>query len=213
MGITPLALVILVLIGLPLGIAAVVYLIVPACKGVSWFVVHVGTFIVREIGDALRVVGGLITALFFVPLILGNVIIGRWSGASHFGRALQAEFKALGASLYRIAIGHPARLLCLGALTEGIERRLPEAMAAAPGADKPPRRVGQFDGYSIVGSLPGGGSGGRLYIAEPSREKLTAFDRAGIADVQQVVIKCFSLRDGSSLPQIVRENRALPAAS
>ena len=43
-------------------------------------------------------------------------------------------------------------------------------------------------------------------------EKLASLARSGATDVQQVVIKCFSLRDGSSLPQIVRENRALPAA-
>ena len=57
-----------------------------------------------------------------------------------------------------------------------------------------------------------GGSGSKLYIAKPSPQKLAGFSRAGITGVDQVVIKSFSLRDGSTLPQIVRESRALPAA-
>lgn len=201
-----------VFIGLPLGIALMVYLIVPACKGGAWLIGHLGKFVFGEIGDALRLIGALLTSLVLVPLTVGNVLIGRWSGAGHYGRALQGEGKAMGAAVYRMLIGHPARLLCLTALTEGIEKRIPEVVAAAPGADRPGRRVGQFEGYNIVGSLPGGGSGGKLYIAEPTPEKLAAFSRMGVADIGQVVIKCFSLRDGSSLPQIVRENRALPAA-
>lgn len=201
-----------VFIGVPLGIALLVYLIVPACKGGAWVVGHIGKFVFGEIGDALRLIGGLLTTLVLAPLTVGNVLIGRWSGAGHYGRALQSEGKAMGAAVYRMLIGHPARLLCLTALTEGIEKRIPQVVAAAPGSDRPGRRVGQFEGYNIVGSLPGGGSGGKLYIADPTPEKMAAFSRMGAADVGQVVIKCFSLRDGSSLPQIVRENRALPAA-
>ncbi len=201
-----------ILVAVPLGIALLVYLVVPACKGIGWFLRQAFSFIFGELGDMLRAFGSILTSLVLVPLTVANVIIGRWSGASHYGRAIQAEFAAIAGCLYRIAIGHPAKLLCLSALTEGIERRIPQVVAAAPGSDRPQGRAGQFDGYSIVGSLAGGGSGGKLYIANPSPEKRAAFARAGIGEVAQVVIKCFSLRDGSSLPQIVRENRALPAA-
>src|SRR5205085_6474764 len=113
---------------------------------------------------------------------------------------------------YRMAVGHPARLLCLTSLVDGIENRIPQAVAAAPGADRPSGRTGQFEGYKIVGSLQGGGSGSKLYVAVPDAAKLAAFSRAGDPDVKEVVIKSFSLKDGSSLPQIVRENRALDAA-
>ncbi|MCC6321538.1 MAG: hypothetical protein IT438_08915 [Phycisphaerales bacterium] len=213
MGSQVLAIGLIVLVAVPLGIALLVYLIVPAFKGLGWLLSQVFRFMVGEIGDALRVVGGVLTTLFFVLATIGSILIGRWSAASHFGRSIQSELKSMGGCLYRIAIGHPARLLCLSAMTEGIEQRLPQAFAAAPGPDRPRGgKAGQFDGYSIVGSLPGGGSGGKLYIANPSNEKLAAFARGGLADVGQVVIKSFSLRDGSSLPQIVRENRALPAA-
>jgi serine/threonine protein kinase len=200
------------LLAIPLGIVAIVYIFVPFFKGIGWLVRQVFRFIFGEIGDVLRLIGTVITSLVFVPLVVINVLIGRWSAAAHFGRAISAEMHTLVAALYRIAIGHPARLLCLTALTEGIERRLPQAIAQAPTSDVPARAKGRFDGYTIVGSLPGGGSGGKLYIAEPEAIRRAAFERAGQLGVKQVVIKVFSLDDGSSLPQIVRESRALEAA-
>ncbi|MHC4990180.1 MAG: serine/threonine protein kinase, partial [Planctomycetota bacterium] len=54
----------------------------------------------------------------------------------------------------------------------------------------------------------GGGSGAKLYIAEPEEAKLRR--QPDLPD--RVVIKCFMLTEGSTLPQIVRESRALEAA-
>lgn len=200
------------LIVIPLGIAAVVFLIVPTAKGIAWIVRQILRFIGAEIGDLLRLIGAFITSIVLVPITLVNVLFGRWSSAAHYGRAIESEGKAIGGCVYRMFIGHPARLLCLTPLTEGIEQRVPQAMAAAPGPDRPARRVGQFEGYTIVGSLPGGGSGSKLYIADPSPQKHALFARSGQTGVGRVVIKSFSLSDGSTLPQIVRENRAIPAA-
>lgn len=213
MGMPVVVIAILALIAIPVGIVAVLYLIVPFFKAVGWLCRQVGRFVYGEVSDALRIVGALITQVVLLPMIVGSVVIGRWSAAGHYGRALTAEMRTLGLSVYRMAIGHPARLLCLTALTDGIEKRIPEVVAAAPGADAPSgKRAGQFEGYRIVGSLPGGGSGGKLYVAEPDELRLAGFARNGATDVGQVVIKVFSLRDGSSLPQIVRESRALEAA-
>lgn len=202
-------------IGIPLLIVAMIFLIMPAARAVAWVTRQVVRFVFGEVSDVLRAVGAVITLVALVPLVVGNVALGRWSAAAHFGRAIQAEAKAGMRSLYRVLIGHPARLLCLTPLTEGLEKRIPEVVAAAPGADRPARgrgRKNQFEGYTIVGSLPGGGSGGRLYVAEPDAQRLAAFERAGHGDVRRVVIKCFSLHEGSSLPQIIRESRALDAA-
>jgi serine/threonine protein kinase len=204
-----------VVLGVVLAVVAFVYILVPFFTAVGWTIRHLGRFITGEIGDGLRIVGSAVTATVLGVLVILNVAIGRWSAAAHFGRAVQTEGAAMGAALYRVLVGHPARLLLLNSLTEGLERRLPAAMAAAPGADQPPAsrgRSGQFEGYTIVGSLPGGGSGGKLYIAEPDAIKQAGLARAGHGDIRQVVIKTFSLRDGSSLPQIVRESRSLDAA-
>ncbi len=196
-----------------LAVLLIMFVLVPLFKGIGWVIKQVFNFVVGEIGDALRIIGAVITNIVFIPLVIGSIVFGRWSAAAHFGRAIQSEFKTMGGCLYRIVLGHPARFLCLTALTDGIEKRLPEVVAATPGADRPSKaRTGQFEGYAIVGSLPGGGSGGRLYVAQPDELKLAGFARGGQHDVGQVVIKAFSLRDGSSLPQIVRESRALDAA-
>lgn len=214
--------ILLVLLGVVVGIVAIVYIAAPVFQGIAWVLVngargiawvfrHIFSFVYGMLSDLVRAFGGLFTAIVFVPLIVLNVLIGRWSAAGHFGRAFQDEVVGVGHCLYRVVIGHPARFFLLSGLVEGIEQRIPEAMKHAPGSDKPSGRTGQFDGYKIVGSLPGGGSGGRLYVAEPDDRKRAAFARSG-REIEQVVIKAFSLSDGSSLPQIIRESRALEAA-
>ncbi len=205
--------IIISLLAIAAGILAVIFIMVPAFKGIAWLLKHIFEFIFGMIYEVLRMIGGVLTSIVLLPLILANVVIGRWSAASHYGRTLQDEIKTVGRCGYRFAVGRPARLLLLTPLVEGIEKRVPEAMAHAPGADKPSKRtLGQFDGYKIVGSLRAGGSGGRLYIADLEESKRAAFQRRGMGDINQVVIKVFSLADGSSLPQIVRESKSLDAA-
>lgn len=209
--------------GVILGaILLIAFVIVPIFNFGGRATRHIFRFIIAELGDGLRIIGALLMVVALVPLTLLNIIIGRWSASSHYGRAIESEFRAMGAAIYRMVVGHPARVMGLGAMTEGIEKRLPAVVAGAPGADFPrpvssgsgatDSRAGQFEGWKIIGSLPGGGSGAKLYIAQPSIQKIAALARQGIGDVDRVVIKSFSLREGSTLPQIVRESRALPAA-
>ncbi|MFG0305873.1 MAG: serine/threonine protein kinase [Phycisphaerales bacterium JB040] len=196
-------------IGLPIA----VYLVYKLFGLIFRILGNLFTFIGNEVKDAVRLVGTVIVIPIFSLLVLLNVIIGRWSAAAHFGRSVGAECSSFGACVYRLVVGNPARLLGLGGALEGVEQRLPQAMAEAPGRDKPRRASGgKFEGYTIVGSLPGGGSGARLYIAEPDPIKRAGFDRRGMDDVRRVVIKAFSQSDGSTLDQIVRESRALEAA-
>jgi len=204
--------IILVVLAVSVAVVMVIYIVVPVLKGFGWLIAHIFRFIGGVIGDVLRAIGAVFASVVLIPLVVLNVVIGRWSAASHYGRAVQGELGMIGRCVYGVCIGRPARLLGLGALVEGVEKRIPEAMAKAPGADKPSKRTGQFDGYKIVGSLPGGGSGAKLYIADPDEMKLAAFARSGVPDVDQVIIKSFSLHDGSTLPQIIRESRALEAA-
>ena len=206
------AAILLSVLAVSVGILLVIFLIVPIFKIIGKVISHIFAFIGATITDLLRFVGAIITSVFFVPMILGTVLIGRWSASAHYGRALQDEVGTAGKCIYRLCIGNIARLLGMSSLTEGIEQRLPAAMAQAPGSDKPSKRTGSFDGYTIVGSLKGGGSGGKLYEAEPDERKRMAFARIAGEDLRQVVIKSFSLHDGSSMPQIVRESRALEAA-
>lgn len=189
-----------------------VFILIPVLKLIGKLVSHIARTLVAIVADALRFVGSILVIPVFMLLTVGSVVFGRWSATGHYGRAVSGEIKSAGLSLYRVALGHPLRLIGLGLVIDGFEKRLPQVVAAAPGRDKPRGRKNQFEGYTIVGSLAGGGSGARLYIAEPDDLKLAAFERRGIDGAHQVVIKAFHLNEGSSLPQIIRENRALDAA-
>lgn len=205
-------LIILGFLAAAVALAALIFLFT-ALFGLTWKILrNIFRFVGAEVGDALRLIGSLLTAVFFAPLVVLNIVLGRWSASRHFSDAFASEMGAAGRAGYRLVLGNPARLLGLGQALEGVEQRVPRAMAASPGRDLPAKRVGQFDGYTILGSLQGGGSGSKLYIAEPDQIKRAGFNRQGVGDVDRVVIKVFSLKDGSSLPQIVRESRALDAA-
>jgi len=211
----------IILFGLAIAIAvlAIVFIIVPLLKGlvwlisnvfkgVGWLIQHIFSYIFGTIGDVIRFTGSILAMIVLAPMVPLNVVIGRWSAAGHFGESVKRECKVAMLCLYRVVLQRPLKLVLLHGLLEGIEQRVPEALAAAPTSDRPNRRTGTFDGYTIVGSLRGGGSGGKLYIAEPNGTGRTA--RRDMPE--RVVIKSFALTDGSSLPQIVRESRALEAA-
>lgn len=198
--------------GITAAVLLIVFLFVPVAKAIGWLIKHVFSFVYGMVVDTLRFLGAVVTTIFLIPFVLFTLVIGRWSATAHYGRGIQGELKSMGLSLYRVVLGHPLRLLCLNQLTDGIENRLPRLVADAPTSDAPSRRTGLFEGYKIVGSLPVGGSGAKLYVATPEPVKAASFVRNGQLSVGQVVIKSFSLRDGSSLPQIVREGRALDAA-
>lgn len=219
MAIAPIAVVIGSIVAIAVTVLVIVFVLVPlfrgigwaigaAFRGIGWFIAHIANWLFGTIGDLVRFVGGIPVFLIFALLSLLNVVIGRWSAAGHFADNAQRECGIGFACLYRAIIRRPLQLVMLHGLLEGIEQRVPEAMEGAPGRDTPTRRTGQFDGYTIVGSLRAGGSGGKLYVAEPTDEK-----RKQIPDIpDRVVIKSFALTDGSSLPQIVRESRALECA-
>jgi serine/threonine protein kinase len=182
---------------------------IAACfTAIGWFFAHIAEFIGGMIGDTIRSVGAILAMLLLAPLAVVNVIIGRWSAAGHFADSVKREFIVCGACVYRVLLRRPLKLFWLHGLLEGIEQRVPEAVYASPGSDKPTGRTGQFDGYTIVGSLAGGGSGGKLYIARPDDDKRNKL----VGQPEHVVIKAFALSEGSSLPQIVRESRALECA-
>lgn len=194
------------------------YCVGGAFRGVAFLFVHVFRFLSGTIVDSLRFVGGILTALFFLPLCIFNLLVFRWRAAGHYAGAVEDELTGSLLALYRVALGHPIRFLGLTALTEGLERRVPDVIARAP--HTAPARTGrrakaaarEFPGYTILSKMKSGGSGGRLFLAEPSREKLAAFQAGGHPDPGKVVIKSFALSEGSTLPQIVRESRALEAA-
>ncbi len=201
-----------------LAFVLIAYVLIPLAKGLGWMIAgtfrsigwtfaHVFEFVGGMVGDTFRLLSTVPAIAVLSLMTLVSVALGRWSAAAHFGRTVRRELVTAGSCLYGIGIRRPLKLLWLHGLLEGLEQRVPAAMAAAPGRDRPAARR-RFDGYTIVGSLATGGSGAKLYIAEPDAAK-----RARIRGMpEQVVIKSFALEEGSALPQIVRESRALESA-
>jgi len=144
---SPLGLVLLFvggMIALVLAIMLLVYIVVPLFRGIGWLIgrffwfigaaiAHVGRFVIFMIRDTFRAIGAIPTAIIFALLSTGSVVIGRWSAAAHFAESMKNEFKTLGVSLYRIGLAHPLRLVGLDSMLEGIEQRVPAALADAPG--------------------------------------------------------------------------------
>ncbi len=194
-----------------LGVLAVVYLFVPLCRGIAAFARHIFKFVGGVVMDGLRFIGAVLTSIVYILLSLANLVLGRWQTAQHYGDAILDELHTVAIMVYRVVVGRPLRLIGLGTLVEGLETRMPQVIANAPAQDQN-RRTPQFPGYEVVGTLQAGGSGARLYVAKPDQRRLLAFARDGFKDVNNVVIKAFSLREGSELPQIIRESRSLDAA-
>jgi serine/threonine protein kinase len=201
------------------AVLALVFIAVPVFKGVGslvggafksigWLISHIFEFVFGLVTDIARCLGAIPALLVFSFLSLVNVVIGRWSAAGHFGEAVIKECRVGAGCLYRAVLRRPLKLVWLHGLLEGLEQRVPQVWEATPHADLPGKGTGQFAGYTIVGSLRAGGSGAKLYVAKPEEKKRESL--AGKPDV--VVIKSFALTDGSSLPQIIRESRALESA-
>ena len=164
-------------------------------------------FIGGVFGDAARIIGALVAGLIMAPLALLNVVIGRWSAANHYAEAVRRESAIFGSHLWSLLVRRPLRLLFLDSMLEGVEVRTVHAVREAPGPDRPRGEVG-FPGFEVVGSLPAGGSGAKLYIARPDESTRNRLE----GQPREVVIKSFAMTDGSSLPQIVRESRSLESA-
>src|SRR5262245_5085970 len=93
----------LVIAGLILGGA--VLMLSAFVRTVARFCGHIGGCGVGELGGALRLVGATVRGRCYAPLVVLNVMVGRWSAASHFGNRLQDEARPGARAVYRMAIG------------------------------------------------------------------------------------------------------------
>ena len=194
------------------GLVLVVLSVMKVLEGVAWLINRVVRFVATEIGETIRFAGSLASAgVLLAPMAL-SVLSGNPSRVAHYGRSFRSEFFSAVKSLYRLALRNPLEFVGIGILVHKVEIGVGEAVRNAPIADVSGSSRGQFEGYRIVGSLPTGGSGAKLYVADPTPDKEREFAHAGLPPVGQVVIKSFAMGDGPSLPQIVRESRALDAA-
>ncbi|MBU6411859.1 MAG: hypothetical protein KGS45_00150 [Planctomycetes bacterium] len=200
-----------------LVVVFVVYVFIPMGKGLRYLGLHIFRYLKNTIVDSLKAIGALVMATFCLTGATFALILARLESARHYRDEFTRELGVIGKCLYRVLIGHPLRLVGLGPALDSVESRLPDVIARSPGAsakagNASPGRTRQFDGYTIVATLKGGGSGARLYVAQPDDTQREIFRRSGAGEVDRVVIKCFTFGDGMGVPELRRETRALDAA-
>ena len=94
------------------AVLALVFIAVPVFKGVGsllgvvfksigFLISHIFEFVFGIVTDCARCLGAVPSMLVFCVLALGNVLIGRWSAASHFGDAVVKEVKVGAGCVYR----------------------------------------------------------------------------------------------------------------
>lgn len=212
--------VILIVLGALIAVGIVVPFII---FGIGFFVRLIGrTFacIGGVIGDVCCAVGNVVAAPFSLGTALVNLLFGRMERADRAARMFQERLVWLCRRVWSAAVQRPLRVV-------GIQvpprmprvvvtvpppppfpgQKAPPAPGAAPWPD-PAVALGTFPGYQVESRLPTGGSGAKLYVAQPDQAT-----RARLPGrPERVVIKSFAIGEGSTVPQIVRENRALDAA-
>ncbi|MFN7317246.1 MAG: protein kinase domain-containing protein [Phycisphaerae bacterium] len=204
-------------VGLGIFIGIIYVFAGPVTRGAAWMGRRIGGFIKGEVTDFARIIAGIVLVPLFGLLAAVSLLFIQLKAARRFGLAAREEVVRIGISMYRMAFAHPARLFGLEAAVENIETRIPGVLSGTWGDAISPRDA-LFPGYTISGTIPGGGSGAKLYIVDPSEKKRREFARDfGLVRanaIGKVLIKSFSTlgRDGDGgLPQLVRESQGLDA--
>jgi serine/threonine protein kinase len=169
------------------------------------------SFLGATITDLAKLLGNMLLCVVFALLGVLGVLVLRFEAAGRFARAVRAEAGRGLLRVYHLLIGNPLRLVGLEGLVEGFETRLPTVLSGALD-DALGARAGMFSGYRIVGTLPTGGSGAKIYIADVLPKKFLQLKREGFAG-GQVVIKSFIPDEEGALAGIIRESQSLDAAS
>ncbi|MEY3143418.1 MAG: hypothetical protein RLY21_1911 [Planctomycetota bacterium] len=166
---------------------------------------HVGVTLSRFLTDLVRFVGGAIVAIVLLPVALGRLVVLRPSSALEALKASGHESVVALKSLGCAVALRPLELLGLSALVGHVGTR----MRVALGDENEKRNSpAEFPGYTVLRELARGGSGARLFVAEPdarTRRKLKL--PSGF-----VVIKSFDFDEGTHAAEMLREGRSLDAA-
>ena len=166
---------------------------------------HVGLTLSRLLTDLVRFVGGAIVALVLRPVALGRLVILRPGSALEALRASRHESVVALKSLGCAVALRPLELLGLSALVGHVGTRMRVALGDENEKRSSPA---EFPGYTVLRELARGGSGARLFVAEPdTRTRRKLMFPSGF-----VVIKSFDFDDGTHAVEMLREGRSLDAA-
>ena len=178
-------------VGLVGAIIVLVYVVIPVIGHVFTFVGRLFRFGFYELRDLLLIPIALFVGTVKLLRATLCVILARWDMVHKEMAAAKRRFIEAYDRTVAVLIINPLRVFAIDTTKQ--------TPAYRPVTTKNTTNA-KFEGYTIVGTLPSGGSGAKLYIATPAN------------NTSSVVIKSFEIATGSQLPQIVRESRAMESA-
>ena len=173
------------------AILLLIYVVIPVIGLVFGFMYRVIRFVFQELHDIILLPIALFVGIIKLCRVLVCIVLARWDIVQVELDAAKKRFSEVWLRVTSILIDNPLRVFAID--TKQTKKPTPRYVPAQSTQTK-------FEGYSIVGTLPSGGSGAKLYVAKVNNS------------LKQVVIKCFDISSGSQLPQIVRESRAMESA-
>jgi len=186
-----------------------IYVVIPTIGHVFTFFGRLIRFFYQELRDILLIPVALLVGVIKLLRATICVVLARWDIVHIEMTSAKRRFVEAYDRTVSVFIDNPLRIFGIDSSKQAI---LPNYMqqveqGAVGAAHQHKKNFGgkintpnKFDGYKVVGTLPPGGSGAKIYIVQP------------INTSSKIVIKCFDISDGSQLPQIVRESRSMEAA-
>jgi serine/threonine protein kinase len=168
-----------------------VFVVVPIIGHMFTFVGRFIRFVFQEIRDAILIPIAIFVGVIKLLRATLCVVLARWDIVHQEMDSAKPRFVEAYDRTVALLIDNP-----LGVI--GIKTSKPAQVIRAAKITTTPQNL--FEGYSLIGTLPSGGSGAKIYVAQRAKDKKT------------VVIKSFEIASGSQLPQIVRESRAMESA-
>ena len=176
-----------------------IYVVIPVIGHIFTFIGRIIRFGFQELRDVILIPIALFVGVIKLLRATICVVLARWDIVHVEMSAAMRRFVEAYDRTVAIFIDNPLRII---GIDSSKQATLPSYLQHDESAvvDAVHQFKNNFDGYKVVGTLPSGGSGAKIYIVQPTNTS------------SKIVIKCFDISDGSQLPQIVRESRSMEAA-
>ncbi len=186
-----------------------VYVVIPLLGLFFVFIGRLFRFMWQEFRDILLLPTALLVAVIKVCSVIICIVLGRWDIVRVEKQKASKRFAEAGDRCTALFIDNPLQLF---GIQPASTTQKPLYSQQVHGETKdavrqvqdflgtPTQSQRSFQGYTIAGTLPSGGSGAKLYVVQKEKTH------------EKFVIKYFDITSGSILPQIVRESKAMECA-
>lgn len=186
-----------------------VYVVIPLLGLFFVFIGRLFRFMWQEFRDILLLPTALLVAVIKVCSVIICIVLGRWDIVRVEKQKASKRFAEAGDRCTALFIDNPLQLFGIQPASttqkplysQQVHGEIKDAVRQVQDfLGTPTQSQRSFQGYTIAGTLPSGGSGAKLYVVQKEKTH------------EKFVIKYFDITSGSILPQIVRESKAMECA-